>query len=189
MYSKRKEHMFCENSLSWRQVQVPVFPLHFCLRRNSAEEKQSFPSPFHFLFFHKKKKRKGKTFSHFFFSSPSFREVEEMALFLTFSPLSSLSFQKKRRRKGVEEGDSFLPLFSLFFLSLPLLFQEKKKRRRTPFSLSLSPFGRRNIPALFPFFFFFIRKRREKKYSFFFFSLSLSGRRNLLLSSLLRKRK
>jgi hypothetical protein len=43
--------------------------------------------------------------------------VEEMALFLTFSSISSLSFQKKRRRKGVEEGDSFLPLFSLFFLS------------------------------------------------------------------------
>lgn len=87
-----------------------------------------------------------------------------MALFLTFSSISSLSFQKKRSRRR-----SFLPLFSL---SLPLLFQEKKKRRRTSFFLSLSPFGRRNIPALFPFFLLFQKeKEKEKRFLFLLFSL------------------
>lgn len=73
-----------------------------------------------------------------------------MALFLTFSSISSLSFQKKRRRKGVGEE-----VFSLSFLFL---------------SLSLSPFGRRNIPALSSFFLLFSLPFREEKSSSFFSS-------------------
>ena len=91
-----------------------------------------------------------------------------MALFLTFSSISSLSFQKKRRRKGVEEGE----VFSLSFLSFSFLFHFFFKRKRTPFSLSLSPFGRRNIPALFPFFLLFQKeKEKEKRFLFHLFSL------------------
>ena len=99
------------------------FPLLFHSRRKGAEGKNSLSFSFHSFFFHKKKKRKGKPSLHFFFSSLSFREVEEMALFLTFSSISSLSFQKKRRRKGVGEE-----VFSLSFLFLSLFFFRRKRR-------------------------------------------------------------
>ena len=114
---------------------------------------------------------KRKTFPPFLSLFSIFSRSGRNGSILDFSPLSSLSFQKKRRRKGVEEGDSFLPLISLFFLSLPLLFQEKKKRRRTPFSLSLSPFGRRVLFSfLFLFFFLFLEeKEKEKTPSFLLF--------------------
>lgn len=108
-----------------------------------------------------------------------------MALFLTFSSISSLSFQKKRRRKGVGEE-----VFSLSFLFLSLFFFRRKRREEELlFPSFFLPLGEEISLLFFLFFFFFRRKRRKKKDSFFFFSLSLSGRRNLFLSSLLLKRK
>ena len=114
---------------------------------------------------------KRKTFPPFLFLFSIFSRSGRNGSILNFSPLSSLSFQKKRRRKGVEEGEVFSLSFLSFFLSLPLLFQEKKKRRRTPFSLSLSPFGRRELFLIpFPFFFLFLEeKEKEKTPSFLLF--------------------
>ena len=100
----------------------------------------------------------------FFIFSRSGRNGSILDFFLYLFSFFSEEKEKKRSRRR-----SFLPLFSL---SLPLLFQEKKKRRRTSFFLSLSPFGRRNISALFPFFLLFQKEKdKEKRFLFLLFSL------------------
>lgn len=126
-----------------------------------------------YFFFFKKKKRKGKPFLHFFFSSLSFREVEEMALFLTFSPLSSLSFQKKRRRKGVEEGEVFSLSFLSFFFPSLFFFRRKRREEELLFPSLFLPLGEEFFSHSFSFFLSFFRRKGERKNSFF---SSLFGR-------------
>ena len=111
---------------------------------------------------------KRKTFIPFLFLFSIFSRSRRNGSILDFF-LYLFSFFSEEEEKKRSRRRSFLPLFSL---SLPLLFQEKKKRRRTSFSLSLSPFGRRNIPALFPFFLLFQKeKEKEKRFLFLLFSL------------------
>ena len=159
--------MFAKHSLSQNQVQVPVFPSISASAEMQPKERILFLSHFLFLLLQEEKTER-KTFIPFQIHCQIEAKSGRNDANACFFSLSSFSFQKKRRRKGVEEGDSFLPLFSLFFLSLPLLFREKKKRRRSPFFLSLSPFGRRVLFSFLFLFSFFFKKKRRKKNSFSF---------------------
>ena len=154
IYSTQKERMFAKIPSRGVKFRFRFSPPFLLSQKRSRRKDFSFLLISYF-FFSKKKKRKGKPLSHFFFSSLSFQEVEEMALFLTFSPLSSLSFQKKRRRKVVEEGE----VFSLSFLSFSFLFHFffKRKRREEEllFPLSFSLWEKISFLIPFPFFFLF----------------------------------
>ena len=160
-YAKRT--YVCKDSLSRGQVQVPVFPSISAPAETEPKERFLFPSHFHFLFFHKKKKRKGKPFSHFFFSSPSFREVEEMALFLTFS-LSLLFLFRRRGEEKEQKKEKFSPsLFSLFSFSPSSFSGEKEEKKNSFFPLSFSLWEKSSFLIPFPFSFLFLEEKEKEK--------------------------
>ena len=152
------------------------FPLHLCSRRNVAERKNSLSFSLPFLLLSQEEKTERKTFPPFLFLFSIFSRSGRNGSILDFSPLSSLSFQKKRRRKGVEEGEVFsLSFLSFFFLSL-FFFRRKRREEELLFPSLFLPLGEEFFSHSFSFFLSFLRRKGERKNSFF---SSLLGERKM----------
>ena len=174
IYSTQKEHMFAK--IPSRGVKFRFrFSPPFLLPQKWSRRKEFSFLLISFLLLSQEEKTKRKTFPPFLFLFSIFSRSGRNGSILDFSPLSSLSFQKKRRRKGVGEEVFSLSFLSFFFLSL-FFFRRKRREEELLFPSLFLPLGEEFFSHSFSFFLSFFRRKGERKNSFF---SSLLGERKM----------